>query len=248
MNLNRLLFLSVLATGALPAILQAQPLHADNAHQQHIYDCLSDLKHANAAQAQKGTATNERLIAYSWYEKSNTNYVLRDTSRMKYSGSRGSYFNTYILRYWFDYLMDFTTSGTYRDVTDIDIAADSVNTYLPGVGTNYRAATYDNNNKIATYEEKPGTFTQAYHGMRIRNSYNANGYVHTTLTTGRSTASGQWDSLYIRKMAYNSSGFLRSDTVYQQSQWGWILGSVQQYAHDLRGNLVERVITQRSGS
>lgn len=240
MKLRQLLFVAMPMTVFLSATSsQAQISRAANAEEQRIINCLSGLGQISTKQAQKGTATGERLIAYSMYDKSGNNYILEDTTRIKYSGSRNSRFNPYLLHYWFHYLEDFTVDGTYRDVSDVEVAADSVITYRPGIGTDYIAATYHSDNRIASYEEKPG-YSSSYQSTKIRNWYNADGYVQTSLYLGRSTANSQWDSLYMRKLTYTASGLLSSDTGYQPSPSGWTLSSVLQYAHDLQGNLIMR--------
>lgn len=248
MKLKQLLFVVIPATGILsPACLPAQVLPVDHADQQHIYECLSGLGRNSGVQALKGTAAGERLIAYSWYDRSNNQYVLRDTTRMKYSGSRTSHFNSYLLRYWFNYLQNFAPGGTYRDISDMEVAADSFITYQPGVGTDYRAVTYAFDNRIAGYEAKPG-YLSSYHSTRERNWYNVAGYIHTALSMGRTTANSPWDSLYMRKLTYTSSGLIASDSGYTPSPSGWEPSSVQQYVHDLQGNLIMRLILQKNGT
>lgn len=198
--------------------------------------------------AGKGTALKQRLIAESYYDTSGAAMTLQDSTWYTYSGLRGSTFDQRTLYY--EYNLGFTSSGSYKDFSMVDVMADTVCYQSTSGYASFLVRRFLPDNKII-FMERGTTVTPPYNNfIRVHNFFNTNGYPDKIFTYHRNAVTNVWDSSQIRKVTYNASGLILSDSTFERSPgtMAWELFAAMSYQHNAQGNLVQYMSSQRYGT
>ena len=209
---------------------------------------------ANESAQNKGTATQDRLIAYAYYNQG----MLGDTSRYWYSGSRGSSLNNLV----FDSYVNATFSSTGRTLApvplDVDrstpaLMFDSAKGDLELGGGAYITSSmirqYGANTmtEIQKFRGDLGGFTIRNHSKRVL-SYDASGKLVTNVSTYDSTSAqnGPFLPSYTGYYLY-SNNRSSSDSLVDNSGSSTAAAGNVRYAYDGSGNLTQSTYQEWSG-
>lgn len=209
---------------------------------------LSFLPPFTPVPANKGTALKQRLIAESYYDTSGASMVLLDSTWHIYSGLRGSTFDQRTLSY--EYSLGYNFIGNYKDLSMVDVMSDTVCYQSTSGYASFLVRRFLPDNRII-FMERGTTITPPYNNfIRVHSFFNASGYPDRIFTYQRNAVTNIWDSSQVRKLTYNSSGLILSDSTFERSPGAavWTLSASMNYQHNAQGKLVQYMSSQRYGS
>lgn len=246
------LSLSLLTTGSAFAQQLTPKQEAAKARYEHLVGQLR----TTLSGSQKTTALTQRLVGQSLYlEQTGNAPSLRDTTRLSYSGTRGSKFDYEQLLFDTYYAPaegpDFSTEGNPNRLAN---AADTLRTWqrdpnAPGttlILQEEHLAGYNSNNTVNTYLSRLTKNTPLDEGARYLHTYNAQGKL--TMVTGLSLTNSQWDSSAKKFIFYNAQGRISRDSILLFENGAWKPYMVGNYTYDNAGNLTKLAQQSWSGS
>jgi len=193
-------------------------------------------------QGHKGTAMKQRIIKWEHYIGDVSPFLASSVS-YQYSSNRGSTFDPITLQ--FSEMPKIT--GTYRDLTQSQVLADSIHYANNGGYFHDITRKFTTGNHILSEDQVPGYEAPFLNGMRSRREYGTNGYVNSVLLY-RLLGNNQWDTAQLRKLTYNTAGFITADSTFTKATNSWRLYTTTTYVHNPQGNLLREVHSKRIGN
>jgi|GEM_PF-941309 len=207
------------------------------------------LNRQGSSLAQKPTGTRYRVIAQAVeapsFENPGTTEI--DSTRFRYSGTRGSRFDYNSTDLLFnEYPEPIYAPAMMVPYTPdpLNMLADTITSYLDGVLTDASALTYRSDNKVSgllsTYYNAGGT---ADYYDRYYADYNAQGHLTQNLFLGGTASPSALDSLQKRIVSYNAAFTqVLSDSVYTYDGTAFALEIVARYYYNASNRLDSAIV------